>query len=102
MVLIKPFQGLMYNTDKVNIQDVVTEPYDKISPALQEKYYKRSPYSAVRLILDKQNPEDNEKDNRYTRAAEYLKTWQKESILIQATKPQLYAYYQETQLVQMK
>ncbi|MBU0580695.1 MAG: DUF1015 domain-containing protein, partial [Candidatus Margulisbacteria bacterium] len=95
MVQIKPFKALTYNPKKVEIQDVVTEPYDKISPELQEKYYKRSPYSAVRLILGKQEITDDEKNNRYTRAADFLEKWQKEKVLIEAEKPQLYAYYQE-------
>ncbi|MFC1517173.1 DUF1015 domain-containing protein [Candidatus Margulisiibacteriota bacterium] len=95
MVQIKAFNGLMYNPEKINIQEVATEPYDKISPALQEKYYKRSPYNAVRLILGKQEAKDNDNDNRYTRAAGFLKDWQAKQILIEADKPQLFAYYQE-------
>ena len=98
MVQIKPFQGLCYNPEKVNIQDVVTEPYDKISPVLQEKYYKRSPYSAVRLVLGKEEKGDNEKQNKYTRAAELLKKWEKAEVLVQAERPQLYAYHQEFKL----
>lgn len=35
----------------VRLQDVVTQPYDKISPAMQQAYYQRSPYNLVRIIL---------------------------------------------------
>lgn len=97
MAEIRPFRGLRYNTNKVRLQDVITEPYDRIPPPLQEDYYKRSPYNVVRIILGKeQDPESPEKD-KYRRAKIYLDEWQKEGILIRENREALYIYEQEFQ-----
>ena len=50
MVRIRAFKGLHFNTEKVDLSDVVTQPYDKISPDLLEKYYQRSEYTTAKLI----------------------------------------------------
>ena len=51
MASIYPFRAWRYNPSAVQLEDVVTQPYDKISPAMQEGYYQRSPYNLVRIIL---------------------------------------------------
>ncbi len=91
---IYPFRALRYNTHKVALSDVVTQPYDKISPAMQEAYYERSPYNLIRVILGKRNPSDTETDNVYTRAAKSLQDWRKEAVLIEEREPALYGYAQ--------
>ena len=94
MARIYPFRALRYDTSRVNMEDVVTQPYDKITPAMQERYYEVSPYNLVRVILGKQFPTDTEEDNVYTRAAETLKTWRKQHILAEEAEPALYGYSQ--------
>lgn len=94
MARIYPFRALRYDTGKVSLEDVVTQPYDKITPAMQQRYYERSPYNLVRVILGKSEPGDNEESNVYTRAAEYLKAWRKEHILREEVEPALYGYSQ--------
>ena len=51
MARIYPFRAWRYNPSAVRLDDVVTQPYDKISPAMQQAYYQRSPYNLVRIIL---------------------------------------------------
>jgi len=51
MAGIYPFRAWRYNPSAVKLDDVVTQPYDKISPAMQQAYYKRSPFNLVRIIL---------------------------------------------------
>ncbi len=51
MARIYPFRALRYNPSIVRIDDVVTQPYDKITPAMQQAYYQRSPFNLVRIIL---------------------------------------------------
>ncbi len=53
MANIFPFKAFRYNPKKVEPKDVLTQPYDKITPAVQEKYYARSSYNLVRVILGK-------------------------------------------------
>jgi uncharacterized protein (DUF1015 family) len=97
MAEIKPFKGIRYNTQKVKLEEVITEPYDRIPPSLQEEYYKRNPYNVVRIILGKDDdPEHPEKD-KYKRANAYLDQWEKEGILVREDQDALYLYEQEFQ-----
>ncbi len=94
MARIYPFRALRYDPARVNMEDVVTQPYDKITPAMQQRYYEASPYNLVRVILGKHEPGDNEQSNCYTRAAETLAAWRKEGILKEEPEPALYGYSQ--------
>ena len=94
MAEIKPFKGLRYNQQKVKPEEVITLPYDKISPSMQEEYYNRSPYNYVRLILGQQNESDTETDNRYTRARDFLEEWQKKKVLMPEKQDAIYLYDQ--------
>ncbi len=68
MADIFPFQALRYDPSKVSPAQVVTQPYDKITPAMQDQYYAASPYNLVRVILGKSQPNDNDHENVYSRA----------------------------------
>ena len=94
MARIYPFRALRYNPAKVNLEDVVTQPYDKISPEMQQAYYDRSPYNLIRVILGKKNPSDTEAENVYTRAAATLSGWRKENILAEESEPAIFGYSQ--------
>ena len=60
MVDITPFKGLLFNQRKiVSLDQVIAPPYDVISPRQQDELYKKNPYNVVRLILEKQYPEDD-------------------------------------------
>jgi uncharacterized protein (DUF1015 family) len=74
---------------------LVTQPYDKISPAMQAKYLAASPYNLVRIILGERLPFDDAAANCYTRAAAYLNEWTRDGILAQDPVPAFYAYSQE-------
>ena len=94
MADIRPFHALRYNSSKVSPAEVMTQPYDKITPAMQDKYYQASPYNLVQIILGKSQPADNDQQNVYTRAAASLKNWQREGVLQQDSEPSLYVYSQ--------
>lgn len=94
MAIIKSFRAIRYNPEKVNLKDVITEPYDRITPAMQEEYYKRSPYNVVRIILGKDDEPHPEK-NKYKRAKIYIDEWLKNGIFIREDKKALYIYQQK-------
>jgi uncharacterized protein (DUF1015 family) len=95
MASIYPFRAWRYNPSAVRLEDVVTQPYDKISPAMQEAYYQRSPYNLVRIILGLPELFDAERgENVYTRAARDLQAWKDQSILVQERDPAIFAYSQ--------
>jgi uncharacterized protein (DUF1015 family) len=95
MASIYPFRAWRYNPSAVRLQDVVTQPYDKISPAMQEAYYQRSPYNLIRIILGLPELFDADRgENVYTRAARDFKVWREQSILVQEKDPCIFAYAQ--------
>jgi uncharacterized protein (DUF1015 family) len=95
MARIYPFRAWRYNPSAVRLEDVVTQPYDKISPAMQQAYYQRSPYNLVRIILGL--PElfdDAGGENVYTRAARDFRSWREQGVLVQEKNPCIFAYAQ--------
>ena len=94
MAEIIPFQALRYDPEQVKLEDVVTQPYDKITPEMQSHYYDLSPHNLVRIILGKSGETDTPTFNSYTRAAEYLHDWRSAGILKQDGEPSLYVYSQ--------
>jgi uncharacterized protein (DUF1015 family) len=95
MARIYPFRAWRYNSTAVRLDDVVTQPYDKISPALQQAYYQRSPYNLVRIILGLPELFDAERgESVYTRAARDLRAWREQGILVQEKDSCIFAYSQ--------
>lgn len=94
MAEIIPFKALRYDPDQVKLEDVLTQPYDKITPEMQSKYYERSTHNLVRIILGKAGETDTDAFNVYTRAAEYFHDWRSGGILKQDSDPGIYAYSQ--------
>jgi len=94
MADIHPFRALRYDLQRVSASQVVTQPYDKITPAMQERYYAASPHNLVRIILGRREPADNAANNVYTRAAAYGRQWRAGGILRQDSDPSIYVYSQ--------
>jgi len=94
MAHIEPFRALRYDPTRVSIPQVVTQPYDKITPEMQDGYYAASPHNLVRVILGKEHANDHTADNRYTRAAQSFRDWRHQRIFLQDEQPSLYLYVQ--------
>ncbi len=95
MPTIEAFRGVRYNLGHVgSLSDVVCPPYDVISPVLQGQLYKQHPAHFVRLELNREEPGDNERFNKYTRAAKFLRNWRQEGVLQTDPDPALYVYHQ--------
>jgi len=92
MADIIPFRGLLYDISKVSLGEVVAPPYDIITDEGRESLYRQSPYNIVRIDFGKEEPGDNEAENKYTRARGYLDAWTKGGILTRSDKPSFYAY----------
>ena len=93
MAIIQAFRAVRYDPAKVALEQVLTQPYDKITPAMQERYYQASPYNLVRIILGKAEPGE-EGGEVYARAADYFRHWRQEGILRQELEPAIYLYHQ--------
>ena len=85
---IQPIEALVYNTDKVEIKDVIAPPYDVIDEKYQNDLYKRSKYNIVRLIL-------NKGDNKYEDAKNDFNNWKDKEILIKTKKPSIFYLIQQ-------
>ncbi len=98
MAVIFPFRAWRYDPERVPVQQAVTQPYDKITPAMQERYYQASPYNLVRIILGKSLPADGDTENVYIRAAASFQNWRQTGVLRRDPEPSLYLYSQIFQL----
>lgn len=94
MAIISPFQAWRYDPERVPPQHAVTQPYDKITPAMQEGYYQASPYNLVRIILGQRHPSDGDTENVYTRAAAAFQNWRQKGVLRRDAEPSIYRYSQ--------
>jgi uncharacterized protein (DUF1015 family) len=92
MATVRPFQGILYDPQRVDLSRVVAPPYDVISPADQRRYYQQDPHNVVRLIAGELYPTDSPADNKYTRAASFFQQWLAEGILRRESSPSLYVY----------
>ena len=119
MAEIRPFRAYRYDTNRVALKDVLTQPYDKITPEMQERYYAASPYNLIAIEKGRVRPTDSAAspasavsasstasaaqaaaaaapaDNVYTRAAAKLNEWIAAKILVQDATPSIYVYAQE-------
>ena len=95
MAEISPFQGVRYNQEKVpDLAAAICPPYDVISPAEQKEYYDKSEFNVIQLEHGLELPDDNENNNKYTRARATLDKWLKDRILQIDTAPTFYIYEQ--------
>jgi len=95
MARIFPFQAYRYSRQAGALENLVTQPYDKITPAMQARYLELSPSNAVRIILGPRRASDSATGNVYTRARNYLSDWIQKGVLEHEPAPSLFAYFQE-------
>src|SRR5258706_28576 len=85
MAIIEPFAALRYDAALAGgLERVITQPYDKISPAMLERYHQLSPYNLSRVV----------KNTDYAAAAKYLEDWKGAGVLRRDPSPAFYPYFQ--------
>lgn len=93
MARIHPFRGLTYSPKlAASLSKLVSQPYDKIDRALQQKYYDRHPHNIIRIIKSDETVADPE--STYPQAAATLKQWIADGTLVEAEDQAFYLYYQ--------
>jgi uncharacterized protein (DUF1015 family) len=95
MAQVYPFRAFRYNPAHAPFDRVLTQPYDKISRAMQEKYYAADPQNLIAVEKGRSYPDDSPQNNVYTRAAAALEEWIRDSVVAQDPAPSFYAYTQE-------
>jgi len=95
MVDIKPFKAIRYSEKAGNMDNLIAQPYDKITPEMQKEYYEKSEYNYSKLTLPIE-------ENRYAIAKQRLDAWIKEGIFERDATSAIYVYYQEYELFGQK
>jgi uncharacterized protein (DUF1015 family) len=95
MAEIQPFRAYRYDTHRVSSKEVLTQPYDKITPAMQDGYYAASPYNLIAIEKGRALPGDTPANNVYTRAGSKINEWIAAKILVQDAAPNIYVYSQD-------
>jgi len=94
MAEIFPFRAARYDARRVALDSVLTQPYDKITAEMQERYAAASPYNLVSIEKGKGFPWDSAEDNVYTRASRKLEEWLAHGVMVQDAEPAIYVYFQ--------
>ncbi len=93
MTEIRPFRGVRYNQQLVpDLASVICPPYDVINPRQQDELYQAGEYNFVRIEYNREMPQDDSKDNRYTRAASYIAEWLNKGVLQTDASPAVYIH----------
>ena len=96
MVDVSPFRGWRYDVSQVgDLSDVITPPYDVIDSKFQDQLYKKHPCNFIRLELNRAEPADLDANVKYGRAADFLKHWMLDGVLLQEPEDAIYVYSQE-------
>ena len=95
MAQVHPFRAFRYNPAVAPFDRVLTQPYDKISLAMQEKYYGADPHNLITIEKGRAYPNDSASNNVYTRASAALENWIRDSVVVQDAQAAFYAYTQE-------
>ena len=85
---ILPIEALIYNQDKVKMEDVIAPPYDVIDKNYQNNLYSRSEFNIVKLILNKEQ-------DPYSDAKEKFEDWKNKNVLIKTKKPTIFYIIQK-------
>lgn len=92
MLHVKGFRGLRFNPAKAgNLDQIITPPYDVITPEERAKLAGQSAHNMVHLILPAEKPGQT----RYEAAACDLDTWIEAGSVVQDETPSLYLIRQQ-------
>jgi uncharacterized protein (DUF1015 family) len=101
MPQIHPFCGLRYNLAQIgSLSDVISPPYDVVNRELQKRLYDQSRHNFLRLELTQAEEGDRE-DDIYQRAAQTLRAWRSDNVLVADSSPSMYVYHQTFMLDQI-
>lgn len=92
MATVSGFRALRYAKENVaNLDEVITPPFDVISPIERDSLAERSPYNMVHLIL----PQGEGEKGPYENARSLLDAWVEEGVLRQDDEDSFYLLEQQ-------
>ena len=91
-LVLAPFRGVRYAPQRVTgLAEVTSPPYDVISARAAQRLLGSGPHNVVRLILPGDDPEG---PGGYQAAAQLLRDWLADGVLVPDPDPALYVYEQ--------
>ena len=69
MAQVFPFRAFRYNPQLAPFQNVLTQPYDKISAEMQQKYYDTHPANLITVEKGREYPGDGPGNKGWEAAA---------------------------------
>ncbi|RCS50499.1 DUF1015 family protein [Bremerella cremea] len=95
---IRAIHGLRYDLGHIgSLAEVISPPSAGISPEQLDKLYQRHPANVVRVLTNREEPGDDNGNNRFTRAARFLTNWERQGVLQKEPDPAIYVYHQQFQ-----
>ena len=91
MAEVRPLHALRYDPERVDFKDVWAPPYDVIDAAGRAELLERSPHNVVEADL----PLTDDDSDPYEHAAEAMKEWESDGILVRDSEPSIWAYEQD-------
>jgi uncharacterized protein (DUF1015 family) len=88
LVDIRPFKAIRYSPKAGDLENLISQPYDKIDKEMQKEYYQKSPYNYCRIILPME-------ENKYEVAKQRIEHWLKEGMLAKENEPVVFVSRQE-------
>ena len=97
MAEIRPFKAVRY-ADGLALENLVTQPYDRIPLSLKQTYLSRSPHNLVNLLLPDEERARRENKDKYRLAADLFRAWLDRGTLVRDSAPGFYPYRQTFEL----
>ncbi|MEA3288511.1 MAG: DUF1015 domain-containing protein [Candidatus Marinimicrobia bacterium] len=92
---ILSFCGTIYNPENFpNLSDLISPPYDVISPEERRFFLSRSRYNSARLILGEEKQGDYYEDDFYGGSRDLFKKWREEGVLTKREQPGIFFLHQ--------
>jgi uncharacterized protein (DUF1015 family) len=88
MTVVRPFRALRYDTERVDLGQVIVPPYDVIAADERAAFFDRDPHNAIRFELTRDAADEAATDYAWIR--ETLDAWRASGVLIREDQP---AYY---------
>jgi uncharacterized protein (DUF1015 family) len=92
---VHPFRGLRFSPHRVaDLAAVTSPPYDVVEPEAVLHLETSEPHNVVRLILPR--PDSSGPEGRYRHAADTLRRWRADGVLVREPRPGYYVYEQSS------
>ena len=93
---IKPFKALRFDGSVVgDVGACISPPYDVIDADMQQRLCEMSPYNVVRIIKPLEQSAENNEQDKYARAGDFLNKLIERGALKRDAKESVYAYVQD-------